>query len=90
MVEGKVTNKTGRRTITRMSLANVPQNVMCQITGHKNANSLDRYDDSLEVACKAAMQTLEPLARYNDFQYPAIKDQVTKMFWSTPICQVIS
>ena len=32
---------------------------MCQITGHKNPNSLDRYDDSLEVAQEATMQTLE-------------------------------
>ena len=53
---------------------------MCQITGYKNANSLDRYDDSLEVAREAALQTLEPLARDNDLQYPTIKDQVTKVF----------
>jgi hypothetical protein len=39
-VEGKVTNKTGRRTaISRMSIANVPRDVMCQITGHKSQSS---------------------------------------------------
>ena len=60
-VERRVTNKSGRRTaITEMALANVPQKVMCQITGHKNPNSFDRYNDSLEVACKAAMKTIEP------------------------------
>ena len=61
-VEGRVTNKTRRKTsITRMALANVPRNVMCQIIGHKNPNSLDMYDDSLEVAYKVAMKTIEPL-----------------------------
>ena len=55
-VEGRITNKTGkRRVISRMSLTNVPQNVMCQIIGHKNANSLHRYDDSFEVACEVAI-----------------------------------
>ena len=69
-VEGRITNKSSRKTtITRMSLANVPQSVMCQITGYKNANSLDRYDDSLKVACEATMQTLEPITRDNDLQY---------------------
>ena len=42
-VEGDVTNKSGRTGVTRMSLKNTPRDVMCQITGHRNPSSLDRY-----------------------------------------------
>jgi hypothetical protein len=83
-VEGKVTNKTSRRTaITRMSVANVPREVMCLITGHKNPNSLDRYDDLLEVAREAAMRTLEAGADgvpRSEVQYSNLKNQVSQLY----------
>ena len=84
-VEGRVTNKTRRRiAITRMALANVPRNVMCQIIGHKNSNSLDRYDDSLEVGHKAPMKTIESLVVELDQgrigQYSTPKDRVAEVF----------
>ena len=53
---------------------------MCQTIGYKNANFLDRYEDSLKVACEATIQTLEPTARDNNLQYISIKNQVTKVF----------
>jgi hypothetical protein len=93
-VEGKVTNKTGRRTaISRMSIANVPRDVMCQITGHKSQSSLDRYDDSLEVAREAAMRTLEAAdagLSQVDVQYSTLKSQVTKEYVDHHVVKVPS
>lgn len=79
-IEGKITNKSGRRTaITRMSIANVPRNVMCEITGHKNPASLDRYDDTLDVSREAAMRSLDaPPVEGAVQQYSSLKAQVTK------------
>ena len=40
-VEGDVTNKSGRRTsVVKMSLKNMPRDVMCQIINHKNPRLL--------------------------------------------------
>jgi hypothetical protein len=83
-VEGRVTNKTGRRiAISHMALANVPRDVMIQITGHKSQSLFDRYDGTLDVAREAAMRALEPRVigvPQLEVQYSALKDQVTKEF----------
>lgn len=50
-ISGDITNKSGRATaISRMSMAGVPKSIICGVTGHKNPNMLDRYDDSLDIA----------------------------------------
>ena len=59
-IQDKMMNKIGQQiTITSMSVANVPCEVICEITQHKNLNSLDCYDDSLKVVRDAAMRTIE-------------------------------
>ena len=53
-IKGDITNKTGRVTsITRMSLARVPVEVIQSVTGHKNVKSLARYDRTLIMKHKA-------------------------------------
>ena len=93
-VEGKVTNKIGQRiAISRMFIANVPRDVMCQITGHKSQSSLDRYDNSLEVAREAAMCTLEAAdagLSQVDVQYSTLKSQVTKEYVDHHVVKVPS
>ena len=58
--------------------------VMCQITGYKNPNSLDIYNDSLEVAREVAMKTIEPsiveLDRGGIGKYSTLNDRVAEVF----------
>ena len=58
-IQGKVKNEIGQTSIIKMSTANVPCEVMCQITEQKNLNSLDYCSDLLEVV----MRTIKPILR---------------------------
>ncbi|KAG0570447.1 hypothetical protein KC19_6G162600 [Ceratodon purpureus] len=76
-IAGDVTNKSGRRTgITRMALKDTPRDVMCQITGHKSASSLDRYDDTLLLKREAALKAIATDSETGD--YHQIKKQLFK------------
>lgn len=54
-VEGDITNKSGRVTsITRMIAARVPPEVIAKISGHRNLNTLSRYDRVALLKARAA------------------------------------
>ena len=54
-VEGDITNKSGRVTsITRMIVARVPREVIAKIYGHRNLNTLSRYDCVALLKARAA------------------------------------
>lgn len=54
-IEGDFTNKSGRVTaITRMSVAQVPRDIITRVTGHRNDKTLSRYDQSASLKQKAA------------------------------------